>query len=300
MVKAARINRTPDVNLDCVTSFKSIEQWFDNAQQLLSSHARNLNDGKPFTEKQRQESISQMKLLSTSFDNKGIKFSGLALQYTYYCTKFIKRGLLMYSVLDLMFTDARYKHLGQILIQKRKSGSNLLVTSIGGGPGNDSSSLVLINKRYFYSMPGFIHCDLYDLEKSWKNYLPVLKQIMAPDVIPDFNQCDITKSLIDCSMNKKLNAHIKEYDLFIFSYVCNETSYMSEQRGGIFWKQLAKSAKKGAIFIFADVVGYSQKALSLIEKHMNSIDENQLVFISYNLTNEKIAGKAQVLVMYKK
>lgn len=378
---------TSNNNCSAAPTLKQAESWFDRAQDQILSRVRSLNKNQPFTEKQRAESANQMKLLATSSDTKGIKFSGLALQYQYFQTKFTKRAILMYSVLLLLFgnnSQSKVSHLGQymkamylkahntrlaqeqqqeqqeheqegngscfnevvteemeeeeMMMKKKKLQLNtrLNVCSIGGGPGNDSTALVLIKQQFLQSLVvqrnsssnggggsgssknrndnsgrGYcdddgeeeedeydVTCDLYDLEKSWKNYVPTLREIMSPHVGVEFSQCDVTKSLHQHSMNRQLDAKIGCYDLFMFSYVCNETSAMSEQANGIFWREMATGAKKGAIFVFVDVIGYSQKALKLVERHMRSVGPDYM-FTSYDLTNEKIVGKAQVLVMQK-
>ena len=193
----------------------------------------------------------------------------------------------MYNVFRRIFSEKEYVPLRANLLGRL----SLKVTSIGGGPGTDASALVKINQHFIKASQ--IECQLYDLEKSWKQYLPALKAIMSPAIMPAFNQCDVTKSL-SVSLNKHLKTTVAEYDAFLFSYVCNETSHMSEQNQGLFWKELASAAKPGSIFVFVDVIGHSQKALTLVQKHMISVAK----FNIFTMSPESV-GKAQVLILQR-
>ncbi|KAL9651786.1 hypothetical protein ABK040_014431 [Willaertia magna] len=317
------------------TSRNSVN-WFDEAQEHILDEVRKLNQYKPFTEEERGKAAEQMKLLATSSDTKGIKFTTLALHYQYYQTKFKKRSLLLYQVMEY-FLKTSFKGLPPIisvkglLLEKVKNGSlagsefkeiflynflqNLLqkdtlkITSIGGGPGNDASCFVVLYENYLKKLYQNnikldnlkIDCVLYDLEKSWKNYLDRLQLIVNEEVMSlTFQRCDVTKDF-ENSLNRHLKENVNEFDIFIFSYVCNETSYLCKQNDGIFWKNLFENAKGNSIFVFVDVIDYSKKALLYIEnivKEFQKKEENQqYIYLSYwpNLSNLQ----AEVMVVIK-
>jgi hypothetical protein len=78
-----------------------VEDWFENVQsKVLSYIVMELNEGNEFSIDEKQFAQDQMKLLSTSSDTRGIKFSGLALHFQYFQTKFKKRALLTYETLN--------------------------------------------------------------------------------------------------------------------------------------------------------------------------------------------------------
>ncbi|EFC49822.1 predicted protein [Naegleria gruberi] len=360
---------------------KSSTQWFDNAQVSILEEVIRQNDGKPFTIQETETAHEQMKLLSTSADTKGIKFSSTALHYQYYHSKFKKRALLMYNVLSGLWrvesvTALRKKQeynektildkFNKLVNDKKKSKKEynasefselmtyslvlssscnelivdktadeedvyhdeyytneevstnthkqqpviipreftiekidlkkrfLRVASIGGGPGNDSAAFVVLRESMLnkiFEKGSEISCDLYDLEKNWKNYLPRLQELTKDSLRLDFNRCDVTKGL-ENSLNRALKDRVQHYDIFLFSYVCNETSHLTKQADGIFFRELFTNAKPYSMFVFTDVIEYAKKALLYVESVAKSVGDN---FISFHPQS----NQAQVMAIIK-
>ena len=70
---------------------------------------------------------------------------------------------------------------------------------------------------------GGIDVTLYDFERSWRRYLPVLQSIMGPAFQLFFEPCDARRGLSD-DLNRRLREQAESIDLFVFSYVANETA----------------------------------------------------------------------------
>lgn len=347
--------------------------WFDDAQNCILEEVIRQNNGKPFTIQETEQAQELMKLLSTSADTKGIKFSSTALHYQYYQSKFKKRALLMYQVLMSVWNTefvtnfkkknnafnerTIYERVNQMLEKKKGQWSlrefselatltlilstrstssaikmtnisdqnddeldvarspclltipvmreftevnissearHLRIASLGGGPGNDGAAFVVLKETLLsklFEKGTIIESDLYDLEKNWKNYLEKLQEITKDSLVLNFNRCDVTKSL-ENSLNRALKDRIVEYDIFLFSYVCNETSHLTKQSEGLFFKELFTYSKPFSIFIFTDVIEHAKKALLYIEDLTRKVNSK---FVTFHLSS----NQAQVMLVIK-
>ncbi|KAG2393370.1 hypothetical protein C9374_006901 [Naegleria lovaniensis] len=351
---------------------KNTVGWFDYAQECILEEVIKQNHGKPFTMQETEQAQELMKLLSTSADTKGIKFSSTALHYQYYQSKFKKRALLMYQVLvnvwktefltsfkkkasaynertvyekvkqlvekkkgqwnfnefselatlalilstrsnDIQVNisedtatdmlDGECNHCGilSIPVMREFTDVNMSTTqrhiriaSIGGGPGNDSAAFVVLKETLLaklFEKGVLIESDLFDLEKNWKNYLEKLQEISKDSLILNFNRCDVTKSL-ENSLNRALKDRISDYDIFLFSYVCNETSHLTKQAEGVFFTELFTYAKPFSIFVFIDVIDHAKKALMYIEELTRKVHST---FVSFHLPS----NQAQEMIVIK-
>ncbi|KAL6069460.1 MCD domain-containing protein [Balamuthia mandrillaris] len=246
----------------------AVKAWLEEAQEKVLEEVRLQNGGAPFTKEEAARSQENMKLLSTTADTKGIPWGERALHFQYYNGKFVKRGFLLYSLLSSAFSSEHPAH--EVLHRLLCSREELYVSSIGGGPGTDASGLVKVNQDFLH-VPR-IYCTLYDLERSWKNYLPKLRDVLLAEgqlSSLDFERCDVTQPLIHShSLNKGLKVCAATTDLFLFSYVCNETSSRCEKNGYAFFRDLAQLAKDQALFLFMDVIGFSAKVFARIARAM--------------------------------
>src|SRR5690606_36053394 len=227
----------------------------EEAQDKILAEILVQNGNKPFSAKEFSKSHQNLKLLATSNDKIGINFQDKALQYQYYQTKFVKRGLLLYNVLEYIWKQPKHSPMYCMLnelFHNSKREKKIKVLSIGGGPGNDSLGFGLFFEKYVKEVK--MEFTLFDYEKTWRRYLPILKTIFYPKIV-EFQQCNVTKSIIHNSINKFLKNECKEGNVFIFSYVCNETS---ARQDGTFYRELVKLSKFGSIFIFLDVIKYSK------------------------------------------
>ena len=142
------------------------------------------------------------------------------------------------------------------------------MVSVGGGPGTDVAGLLWLNREFLGHGTGLIHCHLLDLERSWAKNLPILRELYGPDMTLSYERCDVTQPLA-AAPNRYVPAPVwDEADLYIFSYVCNETSALARAGGWEFYAALARSAKPGALFMFADVAGHSRRTLDAIHDVM--------------------------------
>ena len=107
---------------------------------------------------------------------------------------------------------------------------------------------------------------------------------MGNDIALSFEHCDATAGRHH-DANKRIFLAANTYDLFIFSYVANETSDKAKKTGlkeselyslsltwttgWEFYNFLAQKAKKGAVMIFADVMQHSRVVLNQIAETMN-------------------------------
>ena len=147
--------------------------------------------------------------------------------------------------------------------------SILKVASIGGGPGTDASGLVWANKHFMrFQGTGGVQCRLFDKEASWGQYLPTLQQLMHPTVQLSFDTCDITVAIED-GCNTQLAKAVADTQLWIFSYVCHETSPVCAAGVWAFYRSLAQKAQPGSVFLFMDVIKHSAQCFDDIHGAMN-------------------------------
>ncbi|OQS00346.1 nuclear ribonuclease Z [Thraustotheca clavata] len=239
------------------TSTSVRKQWFDQATLALVTNAQE-RAMKAKTKKQgakdlAREARQRSSQLSTSSDTVGVSFAGAAFQADYFSSKFAKRGMLVYSII-------------QDLLSKSSSlinGSDeITVASFGGGPGTDAAGIVWIQKEFFPNCT--VECTLFDYETSWKRYVKTLDSLFGDAVNVNFRPCDVTQPV-----NSDANRHVCEVDtmdILLFCYVCHETS--SRQTTLQFYTDIALNAKSGAFVILADVKTTSKRCLEEVATTM--------------------------------
>eukprot|EP00960_Hanusia_phi_P020593 607155-Hanusia_phi.AAC.5 len=98
---------------------------------------------------------------------------------------------------------------------------------------------------------------------------------MGTDIALSFEACDVTAGKQD-DANKRIFQAAHTFDLFIFSYVANETSDKARKTGlrdrdhSNAMIDSARKAKRGAVMIFADVMQHSRCVLHQIADTMNA------------------------------
>lgn len=226
----------------------------------------------------RQAAQQRSKALSTTSDSHGIAFRGAALHRLYYETKFVRRGLLLYQAISAVYHKAELRTAKDALTAAMgypsqptaaevttaattesatpasKTTQQFHVCCIGGGPGTDAAGLVHANQHLFHLPPDALQCHLLDNEGSWKRHMTTLSPLFAPDVALSFAAADVT-----VGMDHSHNCHaaapaLLQSNLFIFAYVCHETSAAAAANGLAFYKDLARIAPLNSVFLFLDVM----------------------------------------------
>lgn len=238
------------------------KQWYNDAVQLLvqrskgggkkpNSKGKGHAGGSHKSKKQRQQDVEAKRrsaALSTSSAQTGVSFAGAAFQASYFTSKFERRSKLLHSIIR----------------GHKWNTDSVNVASFGGGPGTDVAGLVgarnHANQRF--------HCKLFDAEPTWKRYSKTLGDLFAPhNITVEHRLCDVTQSL-HTDVNRKAQGQLNDIDLFLFFYVCFETSLASERSGHVFYSDLAQIAKPGSVFILADVKNRSLAVLHRVRDTM--------------------------------
>jgi hypothetical protein len=225
------------------------------------------NCGEP-SAAQLAKAQQKIKDLSTSADIDGISFSGRALHHIYYNTKFKRRGWLTYLVFKvaqqpkLPWQQTLRAMLASLAHQPGQSGA-LRVCSLGGGPGTDAASLSWINQHFWrHPLTAPLDVCLLDAEGSWKRHLTVLQTLLAPHTL------SFTKGDVTCGMDDVINHSVRHSltgcGLYLFSYVCHETSRAAARGLHVFYKDLGAQLQPHAVLLFLDVMGHSQACLLAI------------------------------------
>ena len=228
--------------------------WFENGTKKLVEKAQQKKKGQSShcgsSGKQRKlhhEVKERSVALSTSSSSVGVSFAGRAFQADYFQTKFARRGILLFRLLTLLKDQEVFRREG------------ILVGSFGGGPGTDAAGFVWAHRQHWPSLR--IELQLYDKESTWKYYLETLRGLFQDDIWSlSFNCCDTTKSIL-APDNFKICKWMSQIDVFVFAYVCNETSHYSQLNGDVFYLDLAEQLKPDALLIFMDVLGASSPVL---------------------------------------
>ena len=169
--------------------------WFENGKRAMMEATQRKTKSTPEQLAKAKQKIHE---LSTSSDTKGIRFTGSALHWIYFETKFVRRGQLLLSLLQRIVVDPHCAALKQAVCEPwfHETKRPVQVMSIGGGPGTDASGLVWFARNH---MPKHTHqsspveCCLVDYEKSWKRYTASLNDLFQPHVSTSFapgNVCE--------------------------------------------------------------------------------------------------------------
>jgi hypothetical protein len=173
-----------------------------------------------------------------------------------------------------------------------------------------------------------VHVLLLDFEPSWKRYLPVLNGLMAPTAVLAFDSCDVRRPIFlsadysdgdgitpcsfngtdssECSYyedytNRKLRESVDGIHLFVFSFVAHETALAVGASGWCFYKDLARGAAPGAVFLFLDVRTHSADVFEEICAAMASacVEEAGQGSISRVVTPVDSGVAAEFMVLIK-
>ena len=207
-----------------------------------------------------------------------------ALHRLYFDSKFARRGWLLYRFLQEAWAQPALAPLAAVLrsaiVENAASARGLPVASVGGGPGTDAAGLVWFRRRLLAEdrilqkmladngvggdgVPQ-LQCALLDYEGSWKRYLQVLDQLFGDDVALTFAKADVTRGF-SASCNRYAARDILHgARLFVFAYVCHETSAAAAAGGLAFFCDLARHAPRGSAFIFLDVMSHSAAHLDAV------------------------------------
>ena len=130
--------------------------------------------------------------------------------------------------------------------------------SIGGGPGFDFVSAVLVsifNSRC--KKPTSIHALVYDYEEGWNDIVNSMS-ISTADALQVDNhfckwggRCDITESLSH-ENNRNLEKSVADMDLWVCQYCLAENSSKLRDNKFVFFTDLLVAAKEGAIIIITE------------------------------------------------
>eukprot|EP00045_Choanoeca_perplexa_P011806 m.126568 g.126568 ORF g.126568 m.126568 type:complete len:333 (+) comp15774_c0_seq14:3098-4096(+) len=240
-----------------------VQDWLEQGRLKLMR-----NCGEP-TAAQLAKAQQKIKDLSTNADVDGISFSGRALHHVYYNTKFKRRGWLTYSVFKLAnesptraWQQTLRSMLASLAFQPSQS-EGLRVCSLGGGPGTDAASLSWINQHFWHYPPSQpLDISLLDAEGSWKRHLTVLQSMLVPHNL-SFVKGDVTVSM-DAVNNHSVRTSLSGCGLYLFSYVCHETSRAAQSGQHMFYKDLASQLQPHAVLLFLDVMAHSQACLQAI------------------------------------
>ena len=226
-----------------------------------------LNGGVEPSNTELAEARQRLAVLATSADRVGVSFAGAPVHYAYFDSKFVLRGTLVFQTLRQL----QLEHPGAVglLLSTQRS---VHIASMGGGPGTDVAGVAgfVAHTRSRCA----VEVTLYDRERSWRRYLACLQRIMENQLHLSFEPCDVR---FGCSApaevhdtdafshpNKQLAAKAQSTDVFLFSFVANETACAALASGWAFYHDLARLAPVGALFIFLDVRHHSAPVLDAI------------------------------------
>jgi hypothetical protein len=124
--------------------------------------------------------------------------------------------------------------------------SNINVACIGGGPGSDL--LGLLKFIQLRDKPAKLRCGIYDREEGWRDSLRNICNKIDPSspISPYFRLMDVTDSATWMEQTE-----LWEADLFTFSFFMSEIPQVRD-KVNVFFDQLFKKAKTGALFLFVD------------------------------------------------
>ena len=264
---------------ECVSSA------LESGREALLLEVARLNGGRAPDACSLGEARQRLAALATSADRVGVSFTGAALHHAYYSSKFLVRGGLLFAALEAAL-DSHASVRDSLLPSATQP--FLRVASVGGGPGTDVAGLALLETRrlrYGAAQRALarrsenscdehspaVACTLYDLERSWRRYLPALSSLM-PQVALSFHPCDVRCALshAEAECNKHLASCVSSTRLFIFSFVAHETAVAAAATRHVFYRHLSCAAPDGALFLFLDVRGHATDVLNAIHAAMAS------------------------------
>ena len=131
--------------------------------------------------------------------------------------------------------------------------------------GTDAAGLVWLQRACFPHTT--FHITLFDYEVTWKKYVATLNELFGERVCASFAPCNVTQPL-EHDENRRV-ASLDLVDLFMFFYVCHETS--SKQKPHLpFYADVARRARPGSIVVFAEVQVHAAAHLARVAAAMAS------------------------------
>jgi hypothetical protein len=353
--------------------------WFNESCAALVA-AANEKKKTQTSEKELQEASLRSHALSTTSDSTGVSFRGRAFQSMYIKQRFTRRAELVFTVLQSILSSSKSGGewseaktiLNSELTAHGSHKNELVVCSIGGGPGTDAAGIVAANNAFLGFAPTFVPTDtkpsnhgdrnqiipkitgsrvskfvqskvltrqqkaeleivlaataaentkakkssrpavskckqsekhhqrganeggwvdgernprlrvaLFDKEPQWRAYTSTLSTIFgASNCALSFDTCDVYQSITtgmpkdeeyERSANDALLGMIPSTDLFLFSFVVNETSAASKEGNWKFYRDLAQQCKINAVMIFMDVSRNSIAAIADVCRSMEVV-----------------------------
>ena len=136
------------------------------------------------------------------------------------------------------------------------------VLSLGGGPGGDFAALATLadyaggdyldnrSAPTRHQRPSArVHCDVVDYEEGWAACVEALASVMPGGHSVAFHTGDITVPL-DSEANAAIRADTA--DIIVASYVVAENAVSLRASDYVFFRDLFKAARPGALFLFAE------------------------------------------------
>ena len=319
-----------------------VHAWLEGGRDALLEEVARLSAAKPPDKKAVAEARARLAALATrGADTSGVSFAGAALHGAYYDAKFVRRGALLYRAVLACVDPAACAAAPLLAAQLTAAGAaprrRLRVASLGGGPGTDVAGLFWAERHALRfgarrtpfhgpppdaaaapEPPGGLDVTLYDLERSWRRYLPALQRLMAPRIVLDFQPCDVRAPLpppspdadvseLGDGCNKALAAAAGGTHLFVLSYVTHETADAAAASDYAFYRSLARAAPTGAVFIFLDVRGYAARVFDAIHDAMaaaaasaESSESDAFVLVRFALAPPGGPLPAEAMVLLKR
>jgi len=200
-----------------------------------------------------KKSIDELKKKLCESTNNGQmpSFANSAARSGYIASK-INRAI---NIPNLFFSKS-LQNIRAELFAKRQTPRIVRLASIGGGPGFDVIGIdIFIN--YLRTNTQLLSV-VYDYEEGWRGAVNALNDIMSQSntnstkqPVAVFNICDITQNLT-AKVNDHLQKHVKDYDIFAFSFVCVENYQLLKGSNYTFLDALFAEASYGSLFIFSD------------------------------------------------
>ena len=136
------------------------------------------------------------------------------------------------------------------------------VLSLGGGPGGDFAALATLadyaGGDYLDNRPAptrhqrpsaRVHCDVVDYEEGWAACVEALASVVPGGHRVAFHTGDITVPL-DAKANAAIRADTA--DVIVASYVVAENAVSLRASEYVFFRDVFRKAKNGALFLFAE------------------------------------------------
>lgn len=138
------------------------------------------------------------------------------------------------------------------------------VLSLGGGPGGDFAAFATLadyaSGEYLDNVPAptryqrpsaKVHCDVVDYEAGWASCVAALASAVPGGHSVAFHTGDITVPLA-AEANAAVAERAAAADVCVVSYVVAENAVALRAAEYVFFRDLFRAAKKGALFLFAE------------------------------------------------